>query len=146
MDQHAEALWDCDQAIAINDSKIKAHFRRGQCYIAKLKAELEKETLGEFWVFEKALSMKAEAKSSLDRALALSQETEASGAEIHRTLAEWNRCAMLLQKYMKRYERDEKKLYKEKIFDKMEAQNVRRQEREKQKQLEAEFDDMPPLE
>lgn len=52
----------------------------------------------------------------------------------------------LLNKYAARYKEDEKKLYKEKIFARMEAKNKALQAQEQQKELEEAFDDMPALE
>ena len=64
-----DALWDCDQAISIDATAVKGHFRRALVYIAKLKVELEKEKTGDFWVVEKAQKFANESQASLARAL-----------------------------------------------------------------------------
>lgn len=52
----------------------------------------------------------------------------------------------MLVKYDQKYKEDEKKLYKEKIFDRMQAKNQKLQEEERRRAMEQEFEDMPALE
>ena len=52
----------------------------------------------------------------------------------------------LLNKYAAKYKQDEKKLYKEKIFDRLEAKNKELEKLEKLRAEATEFDDMPALE
>lgn len=52
----------------------------------------------------------------------------------------------VLVKYDQKYKEDEKKLYKEKIFDRMQAKNQKLQEEERRLAMEQEFEDMPALE
>jgi hypothetical protein len=52
----------------------------------------------------------------------------------------------LLTKYANKYKEDEKKLYKEKIFDRLEAKNKELEKQEKLKAEAEQFDDMPALE
>jgi hypothetical protein len=52
----------------------------------------------------------------------------------------------LLTKYANKYKEDEKKLYKEQIFDRLEAKNKELEKQEKLKAEAKQFDDMPALE
>lgn len=52
----------------------------------------------------------------------------------------------MLNKYAAKYKEDEKKLYKEKIFDRLQAKNKELEKQEKLKAEAEEFDDMPALE
>lgn len=61
------------------------------------------------------------------------------------TYALTSRQALLLQ-CAARYKEDEKKLYKDRIFKRLEAKNKQLEAQEKQKALEEAFDDMPALE
>ncbi|TYZ57411.1 hypothetical protein PybrP1_005996 [[Pythium] brassicae (nom. inval.)] len=117
-----DALWDCDQ---------------------KLKGELEKEKAGDFWILDKGYEFAGEAEKSFRKAAELIEKQDAS---FHHALADLKCCHALLTKYAARYKEDEKKLYKEKIFARMEAKNKALQAQEKQKELEEAFDDMPALE
>lgn len=51
-----------------------------------------------------------------------------------------------MNKYAAKYKEDEKKLYKEKIFDRLEAKNKELEKQEKLRAEATEFDDMPALE
>ncbi|TMW64989.1 hypothetical protein Poli38472_009156 [Pythium oligandrum] len=138
-----DALWDCDQAITLDPKNGKGHFRRGLVYIEKLKGELEKEKNGQFWMLEKGFEYSKEAETSLHKAVEL---IGSSDSKMARAAADLKRCHAVLAKYAAKYKEDEKKLYKEKIFDRMEAKNKVLQEKEKQKQMQEDFDDMPGLE
>ncbi|KAJ0393788.1 hypothetical protein P43SY_008225 [Pythium insidiosum] len=138
-----DALWDCDQAISLGPTNGKGHFRRGLVYIEKLKGELEKEQKGEFWILDKGFEYSKEAEKSLTTA---SELIDSSDPKVAHAFADLKRCQALLNKYAAKYKEQEKKLYKEKIFDRMEAKNKVLQEEEKKKQEIEEFEDMPGLE
>ncbi|DBA04885.1 TPA: hypothetical protein N0F65_006887 [Lagenidium giganteum] len=138
-----DALWDSDQAITIDASNGKGHYRRGVVYLEKLKGELEKEKKKEFWILERAFEFAKESEKSLTKSLELISATD---AKILHTIADLKRHKVLLNKYKDKYHEDEKKLYKEKIFDRMEAKNRALQEQEMKKAQAEEFDDMPALE
>uniref|UniRef100_K3X0E9 peptidylprolyl isomerase n=1 Tax=Globisporangium ultimum (strain ATCC 200006 / CBS 805.95 / DAOM BR144) TaxID=431595 RepID=K3X0E9_GLOUD len=139
-----DAQWDCDQAILLDASNGKGHFRRSLVYIEKIKGELEKEKKGEFWILDKGYEFANEAEKSLNKATELIGG--AMDAKMKHASADLKRCQALLAKYTAKYKEAEKKLYKEKIFDRMEAKNRALQHQEKKKALEEEFDDMPALE
>lgn len=142
-EQYDEALWDCDQAILIDEKSIKGHFRRGLVYIEKLRTELEKEKMGDFWVVEKAQKFADEAHASLLKAL---EYAGTSDKQIIRAQVDLGRQKGLLNKYIKEYKQAEQRLYKEKIMVRMDAQNRRAAQNEEKKQLHDQFADMPPLE
>jgi hypothetical protein len=121
----------------------KGHFRRGLVFTEKLKEELEKETKGEFWILDKGFEYSKEAEKSFDTAAKLIGKTDAKFAH---ALADLKRSHAVLAKYAAKYKEQEKKLYKEKIFDVMEKKNKVLQKKEQEKQLAEEFDDMPALE
>lgn len=133
-------------------------------YIEKVKGELEKEKKGEFWILDKGYEYAGEAEKSLQKATELIGSAD---AKMNHAFADLKRCQVrscmvflsqqsceltrsgaqaLLNKYTAKYKEAEKKLYKEKIFDRMEAKNRVLQQQEKKKALEEEFDDMPALE
>jgi len=138
-----DALWDCDQAILLDATNGKGHFRRGLVFIEKLKGELEKEKTGDFWILEKGYEFAGEAEKSLQKAMELTKTTD---AKFNHATADLKRCQALLNRCAARYKEAEKELYKEKIFARMEAKNKVLQEQEKKKALQEEFDDMPALE
>lgn len=131
------------QAIQLDASSGKGHFRRGLVYIEKLKGELEKEKRGDFWILEKGYEFANEADTSLQKAATLVAKTDAA---FHHALADLKRCQALLHQCAARYKEAEKKLYKEKIFARMEAKNKVLQAQEQKRAQQEEFDDMPALE
>ncbi|KAG3117016.1 hypothetical protein PI124_g4331 [Phytophthora idaei] len=139
-----DALWDCDQAILIDPKNSKGHFRRGLVFTEKLKAELEKEKKGEFWIVDKGFEYANEAEKSLEKAKELVGDS--SDSKMQRAVADLKRSLALLNKYTAKYKEDEKKLYKEKIFDRLQAKNKELEKQEKLKAEAEEFDDMPALE
>ncbi|CAH0485032.1 unnamed protein product [Peronospora farinosa] len=139
-----DALWDCDQAILLDSSNSKGHFRRGLVFTEKLKGELEKEKKGEFWIVDKGFEYASEAEKSFDNAKKLIGDS--NDRKLVHALAELKRSHMLLNKYAAKYKEEEKKLYKEKIFDRLEAKNKELEKQEKLKAEAEEFDDMPALE
>lgn len=140
-----DAEWDCDQAVLLDSKNSKGHFRRALVFTEKLKGELAKEKKGEFWILDKGFEFAAEAEKSLHKAGELLGEG-ASDPKIVHAAADLKRCSVMLQRYAAKYKEDEKKLYKEKIFDRLEAKNKALEAQEKQRELEEEFDDMPALE
>lgn len=139
-----DALWDCDQAILLDAKNSKGHFRRGLVYTEKLKAELTKEEKGEFWIVDKGFEYANEAEKSLEKAKNLSGD--ATDRKMLHALADLKRSHALLSKYASKYREDEKKLYKEKIFDRLKAKNKKLEKQEKLKAEAEEFSDMPALE
>ncbi|KAK1933974.1 Peptidyl-prolyl cis-trans isomerase FKBP4 [Phytophthora citrophthora] len=139
-----DALWDCDQAILLDSTNGKGHFRRGLVFTEKLKAELEKEEKGEFWIVDKGYEYVTEAEKSLEKALELIGD--ANDRKMLHAQADLKRSHALLNKYAAKYKEDEKKLYKEKIFDRLQAKNKELEKQEKLKAEAEEFDDMPALE
>ncbi|CAI5730872.1 unnamed protein product [Peronospora destructor] len=139
-----DALWDCDQAILLDSSNSKGHFRRGLVFTEKLKGELEKEKKGEFWIVDKGFEYVSEAGKSFDKAKELIDDP--NDRKLLHALAELKRSHTLLNKYATKYKEDERKLYKEKIFDRLEAKNKELEKQEKLKAEAEEFDDMPALE
>ncbi|OQR98057.1 hypothetical protein THRCLA_06793 [Thraustotheca clavata] len=139
-----DAEWDCDKAIEIAPDSLKGHFRRSLVFTGKLKQELAKEERKEFWVIDKANKFLDEAEKSLGKALALNGNKPDGG--ITKATVDLKRTKMQLNQYIRNYHEAEKKLYKEKIMDRMVADNKKRQESEKQKEIEEEFADMPSLE
>ncbi|KAF1780309.1 Peptidyl-prolyl cis-trans isomerase, FKBP-type [Phytophthora cactorum] len=139
-----DALWDCDQAILIDPKNSKGHFRRGLVFTEKLKAELEKEKKGEFWIVDKGFEYANEAEKSLEKAKELVGDS--SDSKMQHAVADLKRSLALLNKYTAKYKEDEKKLYKEKIFDRLQAKNKELEKQEKLKAEAEEFDDMPALE
>ncbi|ETV73867.1 hypothetical protein, variant [Aphanomyces astaci] len=73
LNKWADAEWDCDKAIEINNTLPKAHFRRSLVFLGKLNDELAKEDRKEFWVIDKATKFLVEAETSLQRAVALTE-------------------------------------------------------------------------
>lgn len=145
-----DALWDCDQvvplidyllhlmvkkAIEIDENAVKAHYRRLQSYIGKLKMELEKEEKKEFWVMDKAFEYVHQAEISLAKVNTLNQ-TKVGNHELMK-------CKQLLLKYDRQYKLDQKILYKDKIMDKLIEKN---QKSNTPKSTQNEYLDMPPLE
>ena len=57
-----------------------------------------------------------------------------------------HRLLLLLLKYMKEYKLAQRRLYKEKIMDRMDAENRRAQREEAEREYESQFSDMPDLE
>ncbi|CAH0516372.1 unnamed protein product [Peronospora belbahrii] len=139
-----DALWDCDQAILLDPNNSKGHFRRGLVFTEKLKNELEKEKNGEFWIVDKGFEYLSEAAKSFDKAKELIGD--ANDHKLLHALADLKRSQTLLNKYAAKYKEDEKKLYKEKIFDRLEAKNKELEKQEKLRAEAEEFDDMPALE
>ncbi|CAI5721416.1 unnamed protein product [Hyaloperonospora brassicae] len=139
-----DALWDCDQAILLDSSNSKGHFRRGLVFTEKLKSELDKESKGEFWIVDKGFEYASEAERSFDKAKQLLGD--ANDRKLLHALADLKRNHALLNKYAAKYKEDEKKLYKEKIFDRLEAKNKELEKLEKLRAEATEFDDMPALE
>ncbi|KAE9007033.1 hypothetical protein PR003_g17243 [Phytophthora rubi] len=138
-----DALWDCDQAILIDPKNSKGHFRRGLVFTEKLKGELEKEKKGEFWIVDKGYEYVNEAEKSLEKAKELVGDDD---KKMLHAVADLKRSHALLNKYAAKYKEDEKKLYKEKIFDRLQAKNKKLEKQEKLKAEAEEFDDMPALE
>ncbi|KAG7383823.1 hypothetical protein PHYPSEUDO_003306 [Phytophthora pseudosyringae] len=139
-----DALWDCDQAILLDSKSSKGHFRRGLVFTEKLKAELEKENKGEFWIVDKGYEYASEAEKSLEKAKGLIGDC--TDRKMLQAMADLKRSLALLNKYAANYKEDEKKLYKEKIFDRLQAKNKELEKQEKLKAEAEEFDDMPALE
>lgn len=140
-----DALWDCDQAILLDPSNGKGHFRRGLVFIEKLKTELAKEQSGDFWILDKGFEFLKEAEKSLEKAKTFLSEI-ANDPKYLRAVIDLKRNHQLLIKYATKYKEDEKKLYKEKIFDQLEAKNKVLQEQEQRQQEHDVYDDMPELE
>ncbi|KAL0592102.1 hypothetical protein ABG067_000755 [Albugo candida] len=138
-----DALWDCDQAISLDATASKAHFRRGLVYTEKLKQEFEKERNGQFWVIDKGVKYAKEAQESFRKASELCSNADAG---IARGMLELERQKAQLQRYASKYKEDEKRLYKEQIFDRMVAKNKKLQEEEAKRAMEDVFKDMPALE
>ncbi|RLN63384.1 hypothetical protein BBJ29_001738 [Phytophthora kernoviae] len=139
-----DALWDCDQAILLDAKSSKGHFRRGLVFTEKLKGELDKEKKGEFWIVDKGFEYASEAEKSMQTAREL--VGEANDNKMQYAVADLKRSLALLHRYAAKYKEDEKKLYKEKIFDRLQAKNKALEKQEKLKAEAEEFDDMPALE
>ncbi|OQR91632.1 hypothetical protein ACHHYP_04519 [Achlya hypogyna] len=139
-----DAEWDCDKAIELAPDNVKGHFRRGLVFTGKLRDELAKEERKEFWVIDKADKFLAEAEKSLATAAALVGDKLDGG--LTKANIELKRAKIQLQQYVRKYHEAEKKLYKEKIMDRMVADNKRKQASEQRKEEEEEFADMPSLE
>ncbi|RHY04944.1 hypothetical protein DYB30_006796 [Aphanomyces astaci] len=144
LNKWADAEWDCDKAIEINNTLPKAHFRRSLVFLGKLNDELAKEDRKEFWVIDKATKFLVEAETSLQRAVALTEGVD--DAQIVKTQIDLKRAKLTLQKYIKNYHEAEKKLYKDNIMDRLVADNKKKQASELQHELEHAFEDMPSLE
>ncbi|KDO24233.1 hypothetical protein SPRG_09869 [Saprolegnia parasitica CBS 223.65] len=139
-----DAEWDCDKAIELSPENVKGHFRRGLVFTGKLREELAKEERKEFWVIDKANKFLHEAEKSLEKAMSLAGGKPDGG--MTKATIELKRSKVQLQQYIRNYHEAEKKLYKEKIMDRMVADNKKLQQAEKQKEMEEEFADMPSLE
>lgn len=77
------------QAILLDVTSGKGHFRRGLVFVEKLKGELEKEKTGDFWILDKGYEFAGEAEKSFRRAAEL---TEKQDAGFHHALADLKRC------------------------------------------------------
>ncbi|CCI40527.1 unnamed protein product [Albugo candida] len=131
------------KAISLDATASKAHFRRGLVYTEKLKQEFEKERNGQFWVIDKGVKYAKEAQESFRKASELCSNADAG---IARGMLELERQKAQLQRYASKYKEDEKRLYKEQIFDRMVAKNKKLQEQEAKRAMEDVFKDMPALE
>ncbi len=119
-----DALWDCEQAIELEPSTVKGHFRRALAYLEKLKGELKKEEQKEFWQIETAQKYVEEATSSLNTAEELSA-TDQQAKIAQRPRSELRHYTALLQRYEHTYKRQQKDLYRNKIIGGLERAHAR---------------------
>lgn len=77
------------QAILLDATNGKGHFRRGLVYIEKLKGELEKERKGDFWILDKGFEFAGEAERSLEKAAELIEKKDAGFTH---AIADLKRC------------------------------------------------------
>ncbi|GMI00016.1 hypothetical protein TrST_g12747 [Triparma strigata] len=143
-----DALWDADKSIEFHGGDyVKGHFRRMQVYVGFLRRELEKEKGGKYWDVERAEGYAGRAREDWRRCGEI-LGGKVDGA-IEKSYKVLEGLENVLAKVRRKYEKDQKKLYKDKIVKGLD-ENYRKlkikKERRKKKEDEDEDEDMPELE
>jgi hypothetical protein len=147
-----DAEWDATKATELGPENVKGWYRKGTVFKEKLKTELQKEKDGVFWECSNAQALSDETKASIDTAAKLVKDQKLGEKEeksVNLLMKEWQIQQALLTKYTKKYAKDQKVLYKEKIFGGLVKGNAAARRKEELKSVALEvpltYDDMPTL-
>jgi tetratricopeptide (TPR) repeat protein len=131
------ALWDFSEALRIDGTSAKGHYRRGLVLTRLIQREMAKESAGEHWDMDRAETNAAEAKKDL----VFAAKAAPADKSIRDALEELKVVREGLREHRRNYRADQRKLYSSFITN-LDKDNTRLQEAEEQGLLA----DLPPLE
>ncbi|GMH74237.1 hypothetical protein TrLO_g13863 [Triparma laevis f. longispina] len=146
MNKLDDAKWDADKSIEYSeDSNVKGYFRRLQVWVGVVRREMEKEGSGEYWDIEKVEEMVEKGKGDYERCREILEGKK--DAAIEKNYKVLLSLESFLTKMKRKYAKQQKILYKDKIVKGMDEEYKKMKVKEERRRVkEEEEEDMPELE